>query len=58
MINSLIDHRYTLAKPGICRGNEDSCRNENQKSQEKIFSMGEKIDNHTCFSMKFKMMDL
>ena len=34
---------------GICRGNEDSHRNENRKSLEKIFSQGKKIDKHTIF---------
>ena len=31
-----------LPEPGICRGNEDSCGNENRKWWEQIFSVGKK----------------
>ena len=47
---------YTL-EPRIRCGNEDSRGNEDQKSRTNLFSM-EKIDKHTFFSMKIKMMDL
>ena len=47
-----------MPEPGNRRGNEDSLENENRKSWNKIFSVGKKIDKHTFFSMKIKMMDL
>ena len=40
-----------LTEPGIRRGNEDSRRNENGK-------LWKKIDKHTSFSRKIKMVDL
>ena len=40
------------------RGNEDSRRNENRKSWKKILSVGKKIDRHTFFPVKIKVIDL
>ena len=48
---------YT-AEPGICRGNEDSYRNEHWKSRKKYIFRGKKINKHTFFSMNIRMMDL
>ena len=37
------------AEPGIHRGNENSCGNENRKSRKKTIFRGGKIDKHTFF---------
>ena len=47
-----------FAEPGICCVNEDSRRNENQKSWNKIFSVGKKSTSILFFAMKIKMTDL
>ena len=49
-----------ISEPGIRRGNED-CRGNAKRKSPKIYLYifcGEKIDKHTCFSMKIKTMDL
>ena len=43
-----------ISEPGICRGNEDSHRNENRKLRKNIFSVGKKIDKHTHFLWKLR----
>ena len=43
-------------EPGICRGNEDSCGNENKTSRKNFFLWG-KNQQVYYFSMKIKMMD-
>ena len=43
------------AEPGIRRGNEDSGGNENRKSWNKMFSVGDRIEKHTFFSMDLWM---
>ena len=40
------------------RGNEDSRGNENRKSWKKIFCWKKKIDKHTFFPVKIKVIDL
>ena len=45
-------YMYTYSEPGICRGNEDSRGNENQKSQKIFFSVEKQIDKHTFFFKK------
>ena len=47
-----------MTEPGICRGNEESRRNENRKLREKNMFDRKKIDKHDFFSMNIKMMDL
>ena len=53
--------KFTSYYFDICqfrRGNEDYRGNENRKSWKKNFFRGKKIDKHTFFPMKIKMVDL
>ena len=43
---------------GIRRGNEDSRGNEKRRSRKRYIFREKKIDKHSFFYMKFKMMDL
>ena len=49
--------RLEISEPGIRSGNKDSRGTENRKSLKKYLPW-KKIDKHTLFSMKIKIMDL
>ena len=49
---SVSGQAFCSSEPGIRRGNEDSCGNENRKLLKNFFSAEKQIDKHTFFFFK------